>query len=159
MIEQKTQTIKQKEVKKDYGLIRILSKDIEGKLPIYAGLTKIPGISWTLSHVICLSLNIPKIKRIGDLSQDELSKIINFIKNPKIPSYLLNKRKDFDDGKSMHLLGNDLDLSVEFDIKRMKKIKSYKGLRHAAKKPVRGQRTRSHFRAKKRKAVGVKLKK
>ena len=42
----------------------------------------------------------------------------------------------------------------EFDIKRMKKIKSYKGARHSAGQPVRGQRTRSHFRSR-GKAVGV----
>ena len=44
----------------------------------------------------------------------------------------------------------------EFDIKRMKKMRSYKGIRHASGLPVRGQRTKSHFRKKgKNKAVGV----
>jgi small subunit ribosomal protein S13 len=43
----------------------------------------------------------------------------------------------------------------EFDIKRMKQIKSYKGMRHSLKQPVRGQRTRSHFRTT-GVAVGVK---
>jgi len=44
-------------------------------------------------------------------------------------------------------------LQTEFDIKRLKKIKSYRGLRHVLGQPVRGQRTRGHFR--KNKAVGV----
>jgi small subunit ribosomal protein S13 len=39
-----------------------------------------------------------------------------------------------------------LDLSRDFDIRRMKKIRSYKGWRHATGQPVRGQRTKSHFR-------------
>ena len=46
----------------------------------------------------------------------------------------------------MHLTGADLTLSKELDIKRLKKIKSYRGIRHSIGQPVRGQRTRSHFR-------------
>ena len=46
----------------------------------------------------------------------------------------------------MHLISTDLKLRKEFDIKFMKKIKSYKGMRHASGLPVRGQRTRAHFR-------------
>ena len=49
-------------------------------------------------------------------------------------------------GKNLHLTGADLTLSKEVDIKRLKRIKSYRGLRHAIGQPVRGQRTRSHFR-------------
>jgi small subunit ribosomal protein S13 len=45
----------------------------------------------------------------------------------------------------------------DFDIKRLREIKSYRGIRHALKQPSRGQRTRSHFRSKK-KAMGVKKK-
>lgn len=48
----------------------------------------------------------------------------------------------------------------EFDIRRLKKIRSYRGLRHATGQPTRGQRTKSHFRAHgKKKAVGVQKKK
>ena len=45
-----------------------------------------------------------------------------------------------------------------FDIKRLKKIKSYRGIRHAANLPVRGQRTKSHFRSNRRKGTGIKKK-
>ena len=65
-----------------------------------------------------------------------------------------NRRSDPETGVTSHLYGSDLDMKKEFDIKRMKKIKSYKGIRHTMKLPVRGQRTRSHFR-KGGKAVGV----
>ena len=67
----------------------------------------------------------------------------------------MNRRKDIESGETKHLIGSELELQKEFDIKRLKKIRSYRGLRHALGQPVRGQRTRSHFRAKKRKAVGV----
>ena len=44
------------------------------------------------------------------------------------------------------MIGSNLKLRREFDIRLMKKIKSYKGMRHAIAQPVRGQRTKSHFR-------------
>ena len=56
------------------------------------------------------------------------------------------------------MTGTDLELQTEFDIKRMKKIKSYKGVRHSAGQPVRGQRTKSHFRKNKAKSGGIKKK-
>jgi len=56
------------------------------------------------------------------------------------------------------LLGNDLELSTEFDIKRLRKIKSYRGIRHMAGLPLRGQRTKSNFRKNRRKGAGIKKK-
>ena len=147
---------KPRQDKEDLGVVRILSRDIEGGLNVYTGLTKIKGVSWTLSNAVCKSLNINKTKKIGILSEEEIKKISEFIKNPQLPPYLLNRRNDYTTGENKHLIGSDLDLQREFDIKRLKKIKSYKGLRHATGQPVRGQRTKSHFRAKNRKAVGVK---
>jgi small subunit ribosomal protein S13 len=73
-----------------------------------------------------------------------------------IPSFLKNRQKDFTTGKDEHLFGPDLTLKGEFDIKRLRKIKSYKGIRHTNKLPVRGQRTKSHFRKNKKKAGGKK---
>ena len=70
---------------------------------------------------------------------------------------MMNRRKDYEDGKDKHLLTSSLDLQKELDIKRLKKIRSYRGLRHALGQPVRGQRTKSHFR--KNKTVGVQKKK
>jgi len=139
---------------REVRLIRILSKDLPGDKKIYSGLTHIKGISWVFSNAVCKKLNINKNKRIEELSKQEIEKIEEFIKHPDVPSYLKNRRRDLDTGKDRHLHGADLDLQKEFDIKKLKKIKSYKGSRHAAGLPVRGQRTKSHFR-KQGKAVGV----
>lgn len=135
-------------------IIRIMQTDIDGGKQIYVGLTKIKGVSWSLANAICNKLGLNKKKKISSLSNEEIKKIEEFIQNPQVPGFLMNRRKDLDSGKDMHVLGSDLDLRKEFDIKRLKKIKSYKGLRHALGQPVRGQRTRSHFR-KKGKSVGV----
>ena len=140
-------------------VVRILSRDIEGKESVYAGLTKVKGISWGMSNAICKKLGFDKKKKIGSLSEAEIKKIEEFAKNPDIPAYLINRRHDFETGKDTHLIGADLELKKEFDIKRLKKIKSYKGFRHMSGLPVRGQRTRSNFRKNKAKGAGIKKKK
>jgi len=142
-----------KPMKEEETLIRILSTDIPGNMSIYSGLTRIKGVSWSFSNAICAIVKIDKNKKIFELSEEEIKKISDFIKNPKVPEFIVNRRKDFDTGESEHVSGVDLDLSREFDIKRMRKIKSYKGIRHILGQPVRGQRTKSHFR--KNRAVGV----
>jgi len=149
--------MEQKQEKKhEERMVRILSTDIEGKMKIYAGLTKIKGISWGLSNAICNSLKFNKNMKIGSLSEAEISKIAGIIKNPTFPKYLFNRQQDFDSGENKHLIGSDLELRKDFDIKRLKKIRSYRGLRHTIGLPMRGQRTRSHFRRNRRKGTGIK---
>lgn len=149
---------KMAEQKNENRVVRILSKDIEGKMKIYPGLTKIKGISWTLSNAVCKKLNIDKNKKIGSLTEKELEQVSSFLKKPELPLYIINRRNDFESGEDKHLLGTDLELATEFDIKRLKKIKAYRGLRHQAGLPLRGQRTQSHFRKNRRKGSGIKKK-
>ncbi len=150
---------KTQEQKYEERIIRILSEDIEGKMSIYSGLTKIKGVSWSLSNAVCKKMNIDKKRKIGSLTNKEIEEITEFIKNPQVPKYLINRRADFETGKDKHLTGSDLELQKEFDIKRLKKIKSYKGYRHASGLPLRGQRTKGHFRKERKKGVGIKKKK
>lgn len=140
------------------SIIRIMSKDISGGMSVYSGLTRIKGVSWNFSNAVCKKLNVNRRKKVADLSQDEIDKIVAFIKNPDVPSHLLNRRRDIDTGEDKHLQGSDLDLRKEFDIKREKKIKSNRGIRHAAGLPVRGQKTKSNFRKNKKKGAGIKKK-
>jgi small subunit ribosomal protein S13 len=159
MEEEKTQKKPyKKDEKKEERLVRILSKDIEGKLNVYAGLTKIKGVSWAISNATCKSLGIKKTKKIGELTDDEINKITNFIKKLEVPGFLKNQQKNFESGEDKHLVGSDLELKTEFDIKRLKKIKSYRGLRHSAGLPTRGQRTKSNFRPNRRRGAGIKKK-
>ncbi len=139
-------------------LIRILSKDIEGGLNVYVGLTKIKGISWAMANAICRTLKLDKKRKIGSLTKEEIDKINDFIRNPKMPQYMLNRKTDVETGENKHMIGTDLELQEEFDISRLKKIRSYRGQRHALGLPVRGQRTKSHFRKNKKKGVGIKKK-
>jgi small subunit ribosomal protein S13 len=135
-------------------LIRILSFDIPGSKNILTGLTKIKGISWTLSNAICVALKLDKFQKISELPKSEILKIQEFIKNPNFPDFLKNRRSDPQGGLTTHETGSNLDMKKEFDVKLLKKIRSYKGVRHTQKLPVRGQRTRANFR-KGGTAVGV----
>lgn len=148
------QSQEKKEAKKETSFIRIAATDIPTSLPVYAGLTKIKGISWSFSNAVCNVLGIEKRRRISTLTPQEIEMIENFIKRPKLPEWLLNRRRDIETGISKHLITTELELQREFDIRRMKKIRCYKGIRHMLGLPVRGQRTRSHFR--KGRAIGVK---
>ena len=139
------------------SLVRIFGYDIPGSKNIYTGLNRIKGISWTLSNAICIKLGIPRNKKVSELSKPEIQKIENFLENIDIYDFLKNRRTDIETGKTEHFYGSDLDMKRDFDIKRLKEMKSYRGIRHALKQPVRGQRTRSHFRTKGR-AMGVKKK-
>ena len=136
--------------------LRLWNTAIDGNLPISKGLLKIRGIGKNLAVIICNELHISKDKKCGMLTDEEVKKIEDLEKNPGavLPSFVLNRRRDFETGKDELLITANLKLRQEFDVKRMRRIKSFKGIRHATGQPVRGQRTRSHFR--KGSAVGVK---
>ena len=140
-------------------LVRILGKDLRGDKKVSVGLTKINGISWALSNALCKILNINPDKKIQEVTADEIKNIELIVKEVNIPNFLKNRQKDFDKGEDIHLYGSDLKLRQEFDIKRLRKIKSYRGVRHANKLPVRGQRTKSNFRPNKKKSGKVGSKK
>ena len=152
------QNIEQQNKVYDERIVRIVSKDIEGGMKIYPGLTKIKGISWTMANAICKKLKFEKDRKIGSLTEDEVKKIVEFMKQPDLPKFLKNRNSDFESGEDKHLTGSDLDLEKEFDIKRLKKIRTYRGLRHSIGLPMRGQRTKSNFRRNRKKGGGIKKK-
>ena len=140
-------------------LVRVLNTDLRGDSNVYTGLTKIKGVSWSMSNVICRLLNLEKGRKVNTLEEPEIKRIEETIKSlhtKNLPTFILNKPRAHE-GEPKHLIGTDLDLQLRTDIKGMRDIQSYKGIRHALGLPVRGQRTKSHFRH--GKAVGVTKKK
>ena len=130
-------------------LIRLGDADLLGHQNTYKALRKIKGVGFSFANAICNIANIPKNKKIGTLSDEDVKKIEDILKNPQnynIKPFLLNRRKDRETGQDAHLIASNLKMAVEFDIKMMKMIKSYKGVRHAIGQPVRGQRPKAHFR-------------
>jgi len=140
-------------------LVRIFGYDIPGSKQVYVGLTNIKGVSWAVSNAICIKLNMLKTKKVAELSKEEIRKIEEFMKELPIPAFLKNRKFDPETGEIKHYFGSDLEMKKEFDIKKLIKMRSYKGVRHAAGLPVRGQRTRSHFRKREHKQTIGGLKK
>ena len=140
-------------------LVRVSNTDLNGAQQTLYALAKVRGVGIMLANATCKTLNISTTQRIGNVSEENLRKIESIFKNPEqhgIPIWMINRRKDPETGKNLHLLGADLEFIQDNDIKMMKKMKCYKGIRHIQGQPVRGQRTRSHFRKNKGKAQGVK---
>ena len=130
-------------------LVRIANSDLDGEKNILYGLTGIKGISYTFSKAICHCANLDPFRKLSSLTEEEIKKIEDIIYNPlkyNIPPFLLNRRRDPETGKDYHLIGDDIDIKTKFDIQREISLKTWRGYRHMHGQPVRGQRTRSHFR-------------
>ena len=141
-------------------IIRIAKEDLDGDLPIERALWKIKGIGKNFAHAIRVALGYDSKKKLGELSEEEIKKLEDCIYNPRkynIPSWLYNNRRDLETGEDRHLVGSELALKIKTRIDFLKKIRCYRGIRHSLNLPVRGQRTRAHFR--KGATVGVQRKK
>jgi small subunit ribosomal protein S13 len=142
-------------------IVRIANTDLIGEKTLKVGLTKIKGIGVMYSNMVCRLANVNIEKKVGLLTSTEIERLNNVLQHPDkypIPDWMMNRRKDWETGKTTHIIANDLDFTHEQDMRRLKKIKSYRGLRHMVGLTVRGQRTKSNFRRNKGKVVGVKRK-
>ena len=144
-------------------LVRVANTDLKGEKNLLYALTKIKGVNFMLANAICRKAQVPINKKTGYLSDGEvkaLENVFSNLLNTGIPTWMFNRRKDYESGEDKHLLLGNLDFTHEMDIKRMKKTKSYAGLRHQWGLPVRGQKTKSNFRKNKGKgSLGVQKKK
>ncbi len=139
-------------------IVRIANTDLDGRKKIVHALHKIRGVDFMVAHAACHLAGISRAKRTGDLMDAEVAKLDEVLRDPiraGAPSWLVNRRRDPETGRDVHLVGADRNLAVDMDVKLMKKCKSYKGLRHQWGLPVRGQRTKSNFRRNKGKGLGV----
>ncbi|AEM39825.1 ribosomal protein S13P [Pyrolobus fumarii 1A] len=127
-------------------IVRVAGTDLDGRLKVPFALAKIKGVGITFAYALCRLLGIDPEKRAGYLTDAEIQKIEQALKDPKaigIPSWMLNRRKDYETGRDMHLIGAELIYYARQDIERLKRIKSWRGIRHALGLKVRGQRTRT----------------
>ncbi len=119
-------------------MARILGVEIPDNKKIEISLTYIYGIGRPTAKKILSDTGVSPEKRVKDLTDEELSKITNYIqRNFKVEG--------------------DLKKEISENIRRLVEINSYRGLRHKRSLPVRGQRTRTNARTRKgpRKTVGI----
>ncbi len=140
-------------------IIRIANSDVSGEERLANALTSIRGIGPRISNAIVQKLKLDPNKLAGKLDDKNVVDIENAIMNLNdyVPDWLLNRQKDYDTGEDIHPVSVELKMTHDEDLNRMKKVKSYKGIRHASGHKVRGQRTYSNGR--KGLALGVSRKK
>nr|MDO8115976.1 30S ribosomal protein S13 [Candidatus Sigynarchaeota archaeon] len=131
-------------------IVRVLGTNLDGNRLLIYGLTGIHGIGIRFSQAIVRVLNMDPRLRTGYLTDQQIEKIEDVAKNPikyQIPLWMLNRRKDFRTGEDKHIVASDLAYINKMDIDRQRRIKSWKGIRHALNLKVRGQRTRTTGRS------------
>jgi small subunit ribosomal protein S13 len=138
-------------------LVRIMDTDLDGNKQLADALTKIKGVSYAVANTTCILSGIAKRKKTGEMNDDEIKKLNSILgeSSKLLPVWMLNRRRDVETGEDKHIFTANIDVAKEMDIRTMKKIRSYRGVRHSLGQPVRGQRTKAHFRKNKGKGLGV----
>jgi len=129
-------------------IVRIANTDIDGEKTIERGLTSIKGIGMHMSTLVIGSSGLDPTLKIGNLSDKQIEKIQESLENilKTAPGWMLNHQKDAEVGKDTHFIGSEIEMKLRDEINIMKKIRSYKGIRHERGLTVRGQRTRANNR-------------
>ena len=156
-LQKKTGKTEAKKVKKEEDkkkddfryIVRIANTDIDGEKKLVRGLTSIRGIGMHMSALITDETGIDRDIKIGNLTDSQIEKIKEALDGieESAPAWMLNHRKDYETGEDIHLIGSDIDMRLRDEVNIMKKIRSYKGIRHERGLPARGQRTRANNRS------------
>ena len=117
-------------------MARIAGVNIPDNKQVWVSLTNIYGIGPKTSYGILQAASVEPTVRVKDLTDSEISKIQDVI-------------------TANYAVEGDLQRTVTDNIKRLRDINSYRGLRHKANLPARGQRTRTNARTKRGKRVTV----
>ena len=111
-------------------MARIAGVDLPRDKRIETGLTYIFGIGPTTSKKILAETEISPDIRVRDLSENDISKLREYIEH--------------------HVkVEGDLRREISMDVKRLVEIGSYRGIRHRRSLPVRGQNTKQNARTRK----------
>jgi small subunit ribosomal protein S13 len=94
--------------------------------------------------------------KLDEASVDRIREAVNTY-SESVPVWMMNRPKDVYTGQAKHILATDVMLTLDDDVNILKKIRSYRGIRHETGQKVRGQRTKSTGRT--GLTVGVKRKK
>lgn len=117
-------------------MARIAGVNIPTSKRVVVALTYIHGIGPFRAKAICDKIGLASERRVNELTDSDVIKIRELV-------------------DSDHTVEGDLRREVAMNIKRLMDLKTYRGLRHRAKLPVRGQRTSTNARTRKGKAVAI----
>jgi len=115
--------------------MRIAGINLPDEKRVDIGLTYLYGVGRKNAVEILKKSKIDPAKRIKTLSEEEQKRLQDVLDTYKIEG--------------------DLRVEIQGNIKRLKEIGSYRGVRHSKNLPVRGQRTKSNARTKRGKRVTI----
>ena len=129
-------------------IVRIANTDINGERSVVQGLTSIKGIGRHMATFVADTAGVDRRLKFGNLNETQIQQIQTALSNidQAVPAWMMNRRKDLYTGENQHLISVEVATRLRDDINLMKMIRSYKGVRHEAGLPVRGQRTRANGR-------------
>lgn len=108
-------------------MVRICNVNIPDNKPIFVSLSYIYGIGQSLARKVLNMANINQNKKAKDLTSEEINRLQNII-------------------ETNYKIEGDLRREIQSNIRRLKDINCYRGIRHLRKLPVRGQRTKTNSR-------------
>lgn len=139
--------------KGDYGpdfkyIVRLSATDLDGTKQVGVAITNVKGIGRRVGKILAEQTKLDPNELIGNLTDDQVETLQSAIDaaSDTLPGWAVNRPKDYDTGDDVHVVGAEVDGSLRDDLNRLKKIRSYRGLRHEAGLRVRGQRTRANGR-------------
>jgi len=125
--------------------VRIGQTDLDGTKSVERSLTEMDGIGHRTARIIADKVGVSRHDTLGRLEEEDIDAIVEAVEQygRTVPDWLTNRPADYYTGQASHETGNDLTLTRQQDINRMKMVESYKGIRHRRGQKVRGQRTKS----------------
>ncbi|MBT3441727.1 MAG: 30S ribosomal protein S13 [Euryarchaeota archaeon] len=129
-------------------ILRMADTDMDGQKTLATALTAVRGVGPRTAIQICKNTGFDPASLAGHLSAEEQETLRVAIEGyaETVPLWMLNRQRDLETGDELHLTGQQVSLTLEDDINRLRTMKCYRGVRHASGNKVRGQRGRSNGR-------------
>lgn len=129
-------------------IVRVANTDLDGKYQVIPALAQVKGLGIRTAAIVAERAGVNAYQKIGNLPDADVAKLQDAVEGltDGLPMWLLNRRKDVETGDDVHLIGTDLDIKHRDDLNRLKKIRTYRGVRHDDGQKVRGQRSKSNGR-------------
>ena len=140
---------KEEDLGEDFSyILRMADTDMDGLKTLATALTAVRGVGPRTAIQICKNTGFDPASLAGHLSVDEQESLRVAIEGyaETVPLWMLNRQRDIETGDELHLTGQQVTLTLEDDINRLRTMKCYRGVRHASGNKVRGQRGRSNGR-------------
>ena len=140
---------KEEDLGEDFSyILRMADTDMDGQKTLATALTAVRGVGPRTAIQICKNTGFDPASLAGHLSADEQESLRVAIEGyaETVPLWMLNRQRDIETGDELHLTGQQVTLTLEDDINRLRTMKCYRGVRHASGNKARGQRGRSNGR-------------